>query len=128
MELLDKEITLAKQEKEAWVILKLNSSLKMSADYRDKWSAKYLWDTYLNERSFVANNFGGQWRDKTANGIGFGLSDFVALTNNAYFYNDENVKSRARKISWKIASDSANFDYSVNEAYTKNLKEITFEP
>ena len=110
------------------MILKLNTSLKMSASYRDTWSAKYLWDTYLNERSFVANNFGGQWRDKTANGIGFGLSDFVALTNNAYFYNDENVKSRARKISWKIASDSANFDYSVNEAYTKNLKEITFEP
>jgi hypothetical protein len=49
---------------------------KMPSNHRDLFSAKVLYDKYLNEKSFVLNNFGGQKALYSLEGLPFGFEDF----------------------------------------------------
>lgn len=96
-------------------------------NHRDNLSAKYLWDNYHNEKSFVLNNFKKQRRLVEGEEVPFGFEDFVKLVENSYFY--ENGKpAKVTRLEWNLSRDTAILDYWVEEVFTKNLKETYIEP
>ena len=104
------------------VLAKLSGG-KLPANHRTTWSAKYLWDNYINYRSFVSNNFGGQYRIFKERKIPMGFSDFLALIENSYCTTLNGSSAQVMSIKWNISKDYATADYRVQEVYTKNLKE-----
>lgn len=107
-------------------ILYLNGS-KMPSNHRDLFSAKVLYNLYINEKSFVLNNFGGQKAIYPVENLPFGLEDFIETISNSNFKDSNNVDSRFRSINWLIASDFANAEFEQHEIYAKNLIETYIE-
>lgn len=100
---------------------------RLPVNHRDILSAKYLYDTYINESSFVANNFGGQKTVYPGVRIPFGLNDFLKLINNSYGRDGDDNIIKFTKIEWNIDADFATADFYVKEAHSKNLKEEFIE-
>ena len=108
-------------------IMKLNSQLRLPANQRNNWSAKYLYDNYHNEDSFVLNNFGNQYYVYKGVKVPFGFEEFNQLTQNSYFYNQNGDLCKLKQISWNVSKDFALIDYSVQTKYTSNLIETYIE-
>lgn len=100
---------------------------KIPVNHRDLLSAKYLYDTYINEKSFVANNFGGQKTVYENVRIPFGLNDFISLINNSYATAQDGKIAKFTKLKWNIDGDFANADFYIKEPHTNNLKEEFLE-
>jgi len=109
-------------------LLYLNSDRKLPANHRDLWSAKVLYQKYHNYKSFVANDFGGQYELYQDIKVPFGLDQFLALIQNRFFRNFDGRQAQADAIRWNISKDTAQMDYRVQQVYTKNLKETFVEP
>lgn len=105
-----------------------NDDLKMPSNHRDLFSAKVLYDQYINYYSFVSNNYGGQYKVYEGVKIPFALSDFLKLIDNSYFYDSDGSKGQITKVSWKIGEDYAMIDYRVQQVWTTNLQETIIEP
>jgi hypothetical protein len=109
-------------------IMKLNSSdLRLPANQRTLWSAKYLYNVYHSKGSFVLNNFGNQYYIYKGVRVPFGFEEFNQLTQNSYFYNQNGDLCKLKQISWNVSKDFALIDYSVQTKYTSNLVESYIE-
>lgn len=100
---------------------------KLPVNQRDLFSAKVLWESGINEKSFIENNFRRQRQVFTGVEIPFGLVDFVQLINNAYFTTSDNRIGKVENIDWSLAEDKAVIDYYIEEQYTDNLQETYLE-
>lgn len=105
----------------------VNGNLLMPENDRDKLSARFLYENYINEGSFVDNNFGNQYKIYKGVKVPFTLSDFIQLINNSYIYDTDGTPAKVDKISWVIGEDYAEIDYRRQEAYSVNLREIKIE-
>ena len=90
---------------------------------RDNCGAKYFYDNYIIDKSFVANNYRAQWRIYENIVIPFSRSSFVAIGNNNYFYNSDGEVCRMEKLTWEHDKDKATATYRVRKPYDTNLKE-----
>jgi hypothetical protein len=108
-------------------IMKLNGQLRLPANQRNLWSAKYLYNLYHSKGSFVLNNFGNQYYIYKGVRVPFGFEEFNQLTQNSYFYNSNGDLCKLKQISWNVSQDFALLDYSVQTKYTSNLEESYIE-
>lgn len=104
------------------------------ADYRDKLSAKYLYDTYINYNSFVTGKLGGltvQWLGQkqvvTDQKMPFTFANFLLASQNKFFKLHDGRDAEFTKIEWLFDADTATVSYKIRESYTFNLKETTVE-
>jgi hypothetical protein len=95
----------------------------LTNSHRDNCGAKYFYDNYIIDKSFVSNNFRAQWRIYENIVIPFSRSSFVALGNNNYFYNSDGDVCRMEKLTWEHDKDKATCTYRVRKPYDTNLKE-----
>lgn len=108
-------------------IMKLDSNLRLPANQRNNWSAKYLYNLYHSKGSFVLNNFGNQYYIYKGVRVPFGFEEFNQLTQNSYFYNSNGDLCKLEQISWNVSQDFALIDYRVKTKYTTNLIEEYIE-
>lgn len=108
-------------------LMKMDSSNRLLLNDRNTWSAKYLYNNYHNEDSFVLNNFGNQYYLYTNVRVPFGFEEFNQLTQNSYFYNQNGDICKLKQISWNVSKDFALIDYRVKTKYTSNLVESYIE-
>ena len=101
---------------------------KLATNYRVVFSAKSLYNNYYAFDSFVLSNFGGQKEIFTDVKIPFGMTDFIALTNNSYFKDSQGRTGKIISIKWNVLSDFATASYWVKNVYTKKLTETYIEP
>lgn len=93
---------------------------KIPVNHRDLCSARYLYEKYLYQKSFVSDGFAAQ--RKVVRGtvpVGFGLENFIQVAENRHTTNGERIE----KITWHMFDDSALIDYSYPYVYTTNLKD-----
>jgi hypothetical protein len=100
---------------------------KMPSNHRDLFSAKVLYDKYLNEKSFVLNNFGGQKALYSLEGLPFGFEDFLKTIENSNFVDSDNNNAKFRSLNWLISGDTASGEMEQNEIYAPNLTETYIE-
>ena len=108
-------------------ILKVNSSGKLTNDSRTGLSAKYLWENYINQKSFVENNYKKQRKIQEGVTIPFNFLNYKQIINNSYFTDSQGKKGKILDLLWNIDKDTAEIDYYIEEIYTKNLKEEFYE-
>lgn len=101
--------------------------LFLAANHRDGLSAKYLYDNYINDSSFVLNSNRNQWFKYSAR-VPFRLANFQQLINNNYFITSTGETARAERIEWNVDGDYAQIIYRVRKKYTDNLQETYIEP
>ena len=94
---------------------------------RDDWSAKYLYDNFLNYDSFVQNNFFGQKRMFNEVTIPFCLEDFIKTSKNSYFTTDDGQIGKFVEIKWTFSKDSAVATFWIREVHSTNLIEENVE-
>ena len=97
-------------------------------NHRDFLSAKYIWQNFQKDKSFVYGNFKAQKKTYEGVTIPFGLEDFLQIINNSYFYDADNVSGKILELEWTIVEDTAQADYEIDHVYTKNLTETNTEP
>ena len=97
------------------------------SNHRDNLSARYSWENYLNNRSFVDNNFQRQRIFYTGVSFGFGLSGFQKLILNSYFYTNNGRKGKFTNIKWDYESDEVIADFWIQHTYADKLKELKAE-
>jgi hypothetical protein len=100
---------------------------KLPSNHRDLFSAKVLYDKYINEKSFVLNNFGGQKAIYSLEGLPFGFEDFLKTIENSNFVDSENNNAKFRSLNWLISGDTAQGEMEQNEIYAPNLTETYIE-
>ena len=100
---------------------------KLPSNHRDLFSAKVLYDKYLNEKSFVLNNFGGQKALYSLEGLPFGFEDFLMTIENSNFVDSDNNNAKFRSLNWLISGDTATGEMEQNEIYAPNLTETYIE-
>lgn len=96
---------------------------KMPANHRDMLSAKALYEQYHIYNSFTALNFRGQKRVYRGVRIPFNFEDWLAVSNNSFFYDSEGREAKITSIQWSVGGDYATVDYWVRQPYTLNLEE-----
>ena len=95
----------------------------MPPNHRDLTSAKYLWDNYINWRSFVANGNERQRGVYKLSGVPFGMEDFIQVIDNSYMLDFDNANAKIDFINWNILNDKAEIDYNKKEVFAPNLTE-----
>lgn len=93
----------------------------LDVNHRDTWSAKYLWDTYKNEVSFVENNFGGQWRPYKDIVIPFSFDNLLEVLDNAFCITGDGRSAKFESFLYNQDEQSVVANFRVREIYTKNL-------
>lgn len=101
---------------------------KIPANYRDRLSARYLYNTYINQKSLVANNFFEQKSVYNERVRAMGFTEFMQAIQNKYFTLFDGRIAEFTAIKWAFDLDKAVVDYRVHEVYTKNLQESFTEP
>ncbi len=107
-------------------ILYVNGT-KLPPNHRDLFSAKALYDGYINEISFVLNNFGGQKALYSLEGLPFGFEDFLKTIENSNFVDSDNNNAKFRTLNWLISGDTASGEMEQHEIYAPNLTETYIE-
>ena len=100
---------------------------KLPSNHRNLFSAKVLYDKYINEKSFVLNNFGGQKALYSLDGLPFGFEDFLKTIENSNFVDSDNNNAKFRSLNWLISGDNATGEMEQNEIYAPNLTETYIE-
>lgn len=91
-------------------------------------SAQKLYTSFIGEKSFVSNNFRGQWEIYEDIRINFGFTDFLTLTKNSYFYDQDGETGKVDSIKWQMGDDYAIVNYRLRKPYTTNLFETVHKP
>ena len=107
-------------------VLYVNGS-KLPQNHRELFSAKSLYNEFINEQSFVLNNFRNQKALYTLNDFPFGFEDFLKTIENSNFTDVDGNKAKFRNNSWLLAGDRANAEIEVREVYAPNLIETYIE-
>lgn len=100
---------------------------KLPTNHRDLWNARILYEKYHSNDSFVLGNGFAQKKVYNDVTIPFGFEDYKVLTLNPYF-NFNGLTAKIINFDWTVGEDEAVVSFWVREQYTKNLKEIYFEP
>lgn len=100
---------------------------KMPINHRDLWGAKAVWNNWISERSFVADNFRNQKRLFKDITIGMGAGGFASVVNNRFVFDTDGNRREINALSWNIGGDTAVVDTRYHEVYTENLKEVKNE-
>ena len=100
---------------------------KIPANHRSLFSAKALYDNFINHRSFVLNNFGYQKAIYEIENAPFGFEDFLKTIENSNFTDSNGNIGKFRELNWLIAGDSANVTIENQEVYCPNLIETYIE-
>jgi hypothetical protein len=100
---------------------------KLPLNHRQKFSAKVLYNLYINEKSFVLNNFGGQKALYTLEGLPFGFDNFLNTIVNSNFVDTNSNHAKFRSLNWLISGDTADGEYEQKEIYTTTLTETYIE-
>ncbi len=100
---------------------------KLPGNHRALFSAKTLYNSYLNYDSFIENGYRRQRAVYESVEIPFGIEDFKKLTSNSYFLFNGNT-AKITNFTWTTGKDRANISFWVEEVYTTNLKETFIEP
>ena len=128
-----------KVSEEVWSVPKLittttiqleNKDYKiLENNHRDKLSAKYLYNNYLKNGSFVSDGGRNQWVS-LANEISvpFGFSNFVELLESNFMKDQEGEDVRIESVKWIISQDRATVAYRKRQQYDKYLIEEFIEP
>ncbi len=101
---------------------------RIPEDHRNFLSAKYLYNNYHNEKSFIANNFKKQRVLFNSEKVPFRFRDFKQLINNNYFITPSGMSGKITKCEWSIGADFAVVDGWFQKIYDTNLIETTNEP
>lgn len=101
---------------------------KIPSNHRDLFSAKNIYEKYYYTKSFVLNNYAGQYVRFEGVRIPFGFSDFLKVIENNYIYGKDGSIGQVEKIDYNISSDVAIVDFRIKKVYTNNLKEVYIEP
>jgi len=109
-------------------LIVLDSTGAIPPNHRTTFSAKALYNKYHNEKSFVANDFGGQYQIFKEVTVPFGFKEFLSLIKNSHFTNFDGRLGKVDSIKWVIGGDKAILDYRIREPYTKNMEETEVEP
>lgn len=103
-------------------LMKMNSSNKFNANYRDIWSAEYLWNTYHIYDSWATSN-PNQWLIFENVKVKFGFEDFLKVINNSYFYDSDGNECKIDKCVWSPNKDFAVITYRQKFIYQQNINE-----
>ncbi len=101
----------------------------LERNHRDKLSAKYLYENYLKNRSFVSDNNRNQWIALGQEiSIPFGYSDFISLLNSNFMKNQNGDIVRIESVKWIMSEDRALVQYKQRTPYDTRLIEEFIEP
>jgi hypothetical protein len=100
---------------------------KLPSNHRTMFSAKVLYNLYINEKSFVLNNFGGQKALYKLEDLPFGFDNFLNTIENSNFVDSNNKLAKFRSLNWLISGDTAEGEYEQKEIYTTTLTETYIE-
>ena len=107
-------------------ILYVNGS-KLPANHRELFSAKVLYNLFINEKSFVLNNFGGQKALYSLENLPFGFEDFLKTIISSNFIDSKNKEAKFRKLEWYLNGDYSKCLFEKKEIYAPNLIETYIE-
>lgn len=107
-------------------VLYLNGK-KLPSNHRELLSAKYLYNTFLNEKSFVSFPDRRQRKRFESYEVPFGFEAFLKTIENSYIYDKDNKPFKVEKITWFAAQDRAVLSGFFEERFTNNLKETFIE-
>lgn len=97
------------------------------ANHKQLWGALALWDLYINERSFVSNNFGNQMRVFKDIKIGLGNEGFGSIVGNKRTIDTQGRSREFHSVSWNIGRNHGIASTSYPEVFTTKLKETISE-
>lgn len=100
---------------------------KIPSNHRDFTSAKYLWNNYINSKSFISNNFERQRKKFKLDTIPFGMNDFNLITNNGNFKLSDGTEAKMELNEWNVLNDVANIEFNIKFVYANNLTETYIE-
>lgn len=93
----------------------------LSPDNRRILNAEYLYTNFHKHRSFTGNY--GQKVRYTNVIIPFGLKDYNALLDSAYFTTDTGELGKFERLEWTLGKQQARVTFVVYRKYVTNLKE-----
>jgi len=102
-------------------------SNQLPPNHRDLLSAKTLMNKYHFGKSFVGDALGQKVIYNDVD-IPFVLSDLLKTLKNGTFILSDGRVAEFINIDYNFSKDTANCSLSVQEVYTKKLKEVTYEP
>jgi hypothetical protein len=101
---------------------------KIPKNHRNFISAKFLYNNYYLNTSFVQNNFRGQKIKYENIKIPFSYEDWIKVAQNSYIIDFKGNEGKITQLKWSVGGDYAEIDFWVREPYTKNLQETYIEP
>lgn len=112
-------------------LLRLTPELKMKADNRDIWSAKYLYEKYHYVNSFVediADDQYNQYKVYQKIKMNASFEDFLKIINNNIATDEDGNRVVFDSILYNFGGGYWEADYRIQYQYTTNLKETYTEP
>lgn len=100
---------------------------KIPLNHRSLFSAKVLYDSFINYDSFVLNNFGNQKALYSLDGMPFGFEDFLKTIENSNFVDSDNKEAKFRSLNWLLSGDTTKGEMEQHEIYAPNLTETYIE-
>ncbi len=112
-------------------LLRLTPELKMQANNRDIWSAKYLYEEYHYVNSFVediADDQYNQYKVYQKIKMNASFEDFLKIINNNIATDEDGNRVVFDSILYNFGGGYWEADYRIQYQYTTNLKETYTEP
>ena len=101
------------------------SNGELRDDYRSGISAKYLWDNYHNEKSFV---FNAQAKIYENTLVEFFVKNFEEIKQSPFFDTFEGNEAEFEDVQWNLNDGTIVSKFRIKHVFCKNLKEIYIEP
>jgi len=112
-------------------LLRLTPELKMQANNRDIWSAKYLYEEYHYVNSFVediADDQYNQYKVYQKIKMNASFEDFLKIINNNIATDEDGNRVVFDSILYNFGGGYWEADYRIQYQYTTNLRETYTEP
>lgn len=108
-------------------VVYVNSSGGIPVNNREMLSARKLYTKFWSYRSFAAP-YTGQKIMYDSVKIPFGLTEWLTLTNNAYFTTADGRTGKFTSLEWVMGQNYAIASFWIQEVYIKTVKETLIEP
>lgn len=109
-------------------LVMLSNNNKLASNHRNLWSAKAMYDKYINYDSFVLNGYAGQKKIFKGIEVPFCKEDFKELIDNSYFRTSSGNIGKFTNLKKGLDSGKAIADFWIRDIYDKNLIEEYVEP
>ena len=100
---------------------------KIPTNHREMTSAKYLYNKYINWKSFVYNNYERQQAIYSVENVPFGMASFLQTSLNSYAKDSNGNDIKLLETDWNILSDNAVVSWQQKEIFAPNLYEEYIE-